>query len=390
MIYLNSGSEGSMPKFVLAGLNAYSTQWASNPSYSFFDDPILGEQQMANRAKASQFTGTRPENICLTNNTTMGLAMAVNGLNLFQGDVVLTSNQEHYSLLSPLNVLTQRYGVQVVEVPIPTPPLTQAEILSAFRNAIVQYPKAKGLFVSHVTWTTGLRLPVTELCQMARQHGLITLLDGAQTMGMIDVDFEAIGCDFYACPGHKWLNGPPGTGILFIRDAVRNPNKLWPTISEESLEADQYPISTQLQIRGCNNTPSFAAMTMAMGFDLQIGKQAIEQRLIGLSMLVKQNVVSKWGQKALFTPVDPSMSSGIAAFVPSSDPLKGYDQNYINSVVSALQKQFGIWVRSTQFVNSADPSGRTIYAVRVSTNIFNDERQIASLFAALAEITSKL
>lgn len=388
MVYLNSGSEGSMPGFVQAGLNRYSAQWAANPSYSFFDDPVLGEDQTVNRAALARFTGTAAENICITNNTTMGLAMVVNGLDFKRGDQILTTNQEHYSLLSPLNVLTQRFGVEVVQVPIPTPPPSPEAIVAAFENAISTNPKVRGLFFSHVTWTTGLRLPVAELCALARRQGAVTLVDGAQSMGVVDLDFNQLGCDFYACPGHKWLNGPPGTGILYIRDAARNPFNLWPTISEESLEP-QNPISTQLQVRGCNNTPSYAAMVMAMEFEAAIGKRAIEQRLVELSAAVKLNVVSRWGTGALFTPSDPRMSSGITAFVPSTDPNKRHDQNFINTVVTALQKQFGIWGRSTLFVNSADPSGQTNYAIRISTNIFNDERQIVRLFDALSQITKE-
>ena len=287
-------------------------------------------------------------------------------------------------------MLTHRLGIEVVQVPIPTPPPSPGSIVASFEDAISRSSRARGLFFSHVTWTTGLRLPEAELCALARRHGLVALVDGAQSMGVIDLNFDRMGCDFYACPGHKWLNGPPGTGIFYICDAARNPFKLWPTLSEDSLGASQDPISTQLQLRGCNNTPSYAAMVMAMDFETAIGKAAIERRLVDLSSLVKSNVVFNWGEGALFTPTDPRMSSGITAFVPSADPARRYDQTFINMVVDALQKQFGIWVRSTLFVNSADPSRRTNYAIRVSTNIFNDEDQIAGLFAPLSQITKKL
>ena len=63
---------------------------ASNPSYGFFDDPVLGENQTVNRLAVARFTGTTPENICITNNTTMGLAMGVNGLDFSRGDQILT------------------------------------------------------------------------------------------------------------------------------------------------------------------------------------------------------------------------------------------------------------------------------------------------------------
>ena len=67
-------------------------------------------------------------------------------------------------------------------------------------------------------------MPVKELCALAQQHGIITLIDGAHAPGMIDFNLHDLGCDFYAGSLHKWLCGPPGTGVLYIRkDMVDQP-----------------------------------------------------------------------------------------------------------------------------------------------------------------------
>ena len=180
-------------------------------------------------------------------------------------------------------------------------------------------------------------LSKAKLCALARRDGLVALVDGAESMGVIDLNFDRMGCDFYACPGHKWLNGPPGTGIFYICDAARNPFKLWPTLSEDSLGASQDPISTQLQLRGCNNTPSYAAMVMAMDFETAIGKAAIERRLVDLSSLVKSNVVFNWGEGALFTPTDPRMSSASPPSCPPPTQPDGTNQTFINMVGCATE-----------------------------------------------------
>ncbi|MBB4313513.1 aminotransferase class V-fold PLP-dependent enzyme [Roseospira marina] len=386
MVYMNSGSEGSMPGFVLNNLAQYSTQWAKNPSYSYFSDPELGQYQTVNRERVARFLGTQADNICLTNNTTMGLAMATLGINLESGDEILTTNQEHYSLLSPLDVLARRWGVQIRELAIPIPPSSPEQIIEIFESAITA--KTKAVCFSHVTWTNGLRMPVAAICAIMRDRGEITtIIDGAQAPGAVALNLPELACDYYAGPGHKWLSGPPGTGFLFARNAASVPVDLWPILSEDALVMDQYPITTVLQIRGCNNTPSFEAMCDVMDFEGAIGQDAIAQRLATLNRRVKTMAVSRWGEACLFTSLDPALSAGIAAFVPSADPAKRHDQSFVSGVVTALQDR-GIWARMTQFPDPAAPAEATTYTLRVSTNIFNDSQDIDVLFAALDTITS--
>jgi len=91
------------------GLNT----WASNPTTSYELDPVLGKRQELNRAKAAQFLGVGKNNICLTDNTTMGLSMTLMGLSFRPGDKVVTTNHEHNAIKSPLRVLQERQGLRI-------------------------------------------------------------------------------------------------------------------------------------------------------------------------------------------------------------------------------------------------------------------------------------
>lgn len=75
--------------------------------------------------------------------------------------------------------------------------------------------------LSHVDWTTGEILSLEEICALAREHGALTLVDGAQSAGNIPVDAPAAGADMYAITGHKWLLGPEGMGALYVRPECR-------------------------------------------------------------------------------------------------------------------------------------------------------------------------
>jgi isopenicillin-N epimerase len=92
MIYMNCGTEGSMPRRILERYRGYNSDWATSPSYYFFDHQKLGARkyQQANRAAMGQFIGAQgADHICLTNNTTMGLAMALLSLPLKPGNEIL-------------------------------------------------------------------------------------------------------------------------------------------------------------------------------------------------------------------------------------------------------------------------------------------------------------
>ena len=392
MTYFNSGSEGSKSNEVLSALSKYSKQWASSPTASFFTKPPFGQDQKDNRRKSGDFVGADADDLCLTNNTTMGLSMILMGLDFARGSEVLTTQHEHLAMLSPLNVLNKRNGVRIRELPLPSPPSSDQQIVDLFADAITADTKV--LCCSHVNFTTGLRMPVKQLCKLAAQHNMISVIDGAQSMGMLDLNFKDLGCDFYACPGHKWLNGPPGTGVLYVRDSKNNPYGLWPTLSQNSYFIGQNPITDILQIRGCENTPAFTAMTDAMAFDLRIGKNRIENRLVKLSNYLKRLVIDKWGQKCLYTPVmgatTTPMCSGIMAFTPSADDAMCCDQKLIKQIVKRLREEYNIWVRNTKFPDNSGGRQRTIYPIRVSTNIFNNYRDCDRLMAALEQIMNTI
>jgi selenocysteine lyase/cysteine desulfurase len=388
MIYMNCGTEGSMSRRTLERYHSYNSEWARSPSYYFFDSRKLGarEYQQANREAIGQFIGANWENVCLTNNTTMGLAMALLGQRLERGDEILTSDHEHWSLISPLTALTNR-GVKIEYVPIEVPLSDGNKVIEAFAARTTKATKV--IAVSHITWSTGARLPVKGLCELARERGIKTVIDGAHALGAIALDLGDLGCDFYATSGHKWLNGPPGTGVLYIQEA--HPANFVPILAESIPNINTTAISTQLQIRGCNNTAGFAAMVDAAGFADELGREMIETRILTMSAYVKRRVQDVWGPTALLSPAPdlPGLGSGMTSFVPSRDVAAAFDAKFINNVVSALWKESRIYVRSVP-IPTPQPPQRVRFAIRVSTNIFNSFDEIDRLVSETRRIADAL
>lgn len=404
IIYMNTGTEGSMPRPVQNKLFADLKQFAKSPTYSVLDDEEFGSAQHLNRARVADFMGATEDEIILANNTTMGMNVVLQGLDFVEGDEIITTRHDHLGGTSPMHILRDRNNITVTELLLPTPVTDKQEIVDIFEAAI--NGNTKMLCFCHINYTTGLRMPVKELCGLARDYGLMTLIDGAHSLGMVDIDLHDMGCDFYACAGHKWLNGPPGTGVLYIKDGQDNPLGVWPVLSEMyDLTKPIYPggpsiftYPLAMQIRGQLNTPAFSGMVEAMNFQDSIGKDVVEQRILALNDYLKEKLTAEWGADCLLSPGpgNDDINTGLAAFVPSIDPAKRKDKAFVTGVVDKLRADHQVWFRYTSFYDTAaDLPGRfsrgsRTYGIRVSTHIFNSYKQIDEAFAALKEVVATM
>jgi selenocysteine lyase/cysteine desulfurase len=114
--------------------------------------------------------------------------------------------------------------------PLPPELTDPADIVQRFADAMT--PRTRAICVSDVVAWTGLRLPLRELAELAHAHGALLIVDGAQSLGHVPVDVQAIGCDAYAGSGHKWLRGPKGSGILYVAQAAQD--RLFPVAWEDA------------------------------------------------------------------------------------------------------------------------------------------------------------
>ena len=410
-IYLNSGTEGSMPDCVVSTFHNGLKKWASDPTTSYETDPIFSKRQELNREKVARFLGVGKDNIVLTDNTTMGLSMTLMGLNFRPGDRVVITNHEHTAVKSPLRVLQARNRLQIETRHFPSAEklsnMDSDELLEVLFPNIDALRGSKALCVSHVYPTTGVRLPLQALRQKADELDIEYLVvDGAQAMGMIDLTGTADNvknCDFYAAPGHKWLNGPPSTGVLYIQNADIRPPEFYPTISQRMEQyagcaddsASCFPIAEALQVRGCSNVPGFAAMISAMNFvQHEGGSQQIENHILGLSRTVK-NFIHSNGPNSLISPyADPALLSGLTAFFPFNwnNPQQLFtDKKTADRVVTELLEK-RIQIRSIGFQDSGSEkqSSERVHALRVSTGYFNSAGQIETFKGALQEVLQRL
>jgi L-cysteine/cystine lyase len=198
--YLNAGTEGPLPRAAAEAARArIELEVAGGRCGRPYFDSLM-ELAAALRARYAGVLGCDVEEVALTGSTTDGVNTVIGGLQLREGDEILTSDEEHPGLLAPLGRARKRFGVRVRIVPF-------AELAGAVSES------TRLVACSHVSWVSGRVVDAAAL----RVSGVPFLLDGAQGIGAVPVDVRELGCDFYAASGQKWLCGPEGSGCLYVR-----------------------------------------------------------------------------------------------------------------------------------------------------------------------------
>jgi selenocysteine lyase/cysteine desulfurase len=200
--YLNAGTDGPLPGTAAqAGAEELLAEARRGRAGEHFER--RGELSEKLRAAYANALACKPEELALTTCTSEGLSSVIDGLQLSEGDEILTSDEEHPGLLGALSAARALRGVSVREVP-----------LASIAEAVVE--RTRLVACSHVSWMSG-RLAPAELAQV----DVPVVLDGAQGVGAVPVDVRALGCDAYAGAGQKWLCGPDGLGMLYVAPSLR-------------------------------------------------------------------------------------------------------------------------------------------------------------------------
>jgi cysteine desulfurase / selenocysteine lyase len=274
-----------------------------------------------------------PNHIIMTYNCSDGLNLAIQGV-LNPGDHVITTWMDHNSILRPLNDLRERIGLEVDFIPCGSDGLVDPENI---RKAIKSNTKL--IAILHGSNVTGTVQPIPEVARIAKSHGLLILVDAAQTAGHWPIDVQKDQIDFLAAPGHKGLLGPLGTGFLYIRPGVE---KLLRTIkqggtgtkSEEAIQPDTLPDKYE---PGSHNAIGIASLAAGVKYVLDRGDSALQKHdrdlcrrfMAGLDMVDGLT----W-----FGPRDVEKRVGVF-----SVRMEGFIPNELSL---ALESQFGILTRS--------------------------------------------
>src|SRR5215204_5984151 len=210
--YFNTGSNGPIP--VVAYEAADTTARRELQQGRIVPGASVQNRERNRRfaAMAAEIFGADSDEIALTHSATEGLGTALMGMTWSPGDEIITTFEEHPGLLLPLALLARRFGVITRYANIGD---GSSAVIEALASRITS--RTRVIAVSHVLWSTGAVLPLSDISKLAREHELMVVVDGAQSAGQVPVDLHTLGIDAYAMAGQKWLCGPEGTGLLYVR-----------------------------------------------------------------------------------------------------------------------------------------------------------------------------
>ena len=347
----------SLPAF--DALAANTRLLDANPSSA--SRATLGEGREKSRKAIASALRVQPEEVLITRNTSEANNLVSSGLALGAGDEVVVFADNHPSNLNAWREKSRRFGFSVIEVAAPTPHPGPEALLKAFAAAFT--PRTKVLAVTHVTNTMGDMLPVSALCALARERGVLSLVDGAQSFGVLDVNLQTMRPDFYSGSVHKWPCGPKETGVLFVAREVHE--RLAPSVV--SLYGGAVGLSRTHEAFGQRDEAALASLGAALEFQEGIGRSVIEARVRALVQRLADGLRTIDGV-TLWTSMDPLRSAGILVAKPAAvEPRRLvsdlYQRDRIVCAAAGGTTRPGVRF-APHFYNTMDEIDRTVAAVR--------------------------
>lgn len=312
-------------------------------------------------------------NIAFTANVTESINIALKGY-LQPGDHVITTSMEHNAVARPLFALSQK-GVEWTRVVCDSQGGLDPEQI---KNAIKS--NTRMICMSHASNLTGTIMPIAEVGIIARDHGIVFMVDSAQTAGVLEIDVVKQNIDLLAFTGHKGLLGPQGTGGLYVRPGLVIEPLIYGGTGSRSESLQQPDFMPDHLESGTPNTPGIAGLGAGVQYILSAGLDQIRRHELNLTTQLLQGL-AKIDRVNIYGVSDPDQRTAVVAF-----NLEGMD---CGEVSMRLDREYGIITRSG--LHCAPLAHQTLGtleqgASRLSPGFFNNEAQIERVIEAIADI----
>lgn len=347
-------------------------------------NPGRGSHQLAQQANAiinkareviANWIGCPdPKQVLFYSNATIALNQAIKGLTWQKGDHVITTSFEHNAVRRPLEYIRNSQGINVSYI---TGNVDKNVFIDDLKREIS--PNTKLIAVTHASNVTGELMPLKAITALAKEYGILTLVDASQTAGHLSIDMEKENIDILVFPGHKGVLGPQGTGVLALREKI----ELVPLhhggtgVASESIEQpDQWPEKYE---SGTLNTPGIAGLLEAVKVIQAETESNVSRETLLVNKLIK-------GLKAIdgvtcYGPGESSSRLPIVAFnirdVSSQEIAMVFDSHYKIAVRAGLHCS----PLTHNTLNTLEQG-----VVRASLSRFNTEEEVEVFLHAVEEI----
>ncbi|WP_159572873.1 aminotransferase class V-fold PLP-dependent enzyme [Curtobacterium sp. 18060] len=330
---------------------------------------------------AATLLGSAPDEIALFDSATSGLRGVFDALRLGAGDTVVAPRSSYVSQALRLLAMQRHDDVRLEVVPSDA---TGAMDLEALDRAVAGASGRVVVSAVHVPTSSGLVEPIAEISAVARRHGALTVVDATQSVGQIDIDVRAVDCDALVTTGRKFLRGPRGTGIAYLRRGMLEGVGAWAPDVRGAVWTgeDEWTMdgtARQLETWECS-VAARLGLGVALREALDRGPAATEAHLVGLGAHLRTALDAVDG----VTVADPSASaSAIVTFtvdgVAGKEVSARLRQRRIDSIsVPASHAQWDLGARGLPSV------------VRVSPHVYNDDEDVRVLLEGVADVVAEV
>lgn len=367
--FLNFGSFGACPRPVFERYQQYQLELEQEPvEFIVSNGPKYLEQS---RIALGKYVNCHHNDLVYVTNPSYAVNIIAKSLALQPGDEILTTNIEYGACDKTWEYYCNKTGAVYKKQPIRFPIESKEDFIKQFFSGLTTNTKL--VFISHLTSSTGLRLPVEEICAIAKQKGLMTFVDGAHGPGQVTVNLQTMQADIYTGACHKWMLTPKGSSFLYIKKELQH--LFDPLVVSWGYNA-MYPSSSKFldyhQMQGTRDFSAFLTIPDAIQFMQQHNWQAVAAECRKLTQHNATTFCALLNTKPLAPVTDDFIAQLYSAKIKTKEPEK---------LKSVLFNEYAIEV-------PVMPHGDKVY-LRYSINAFNKQEDLDKLFDALKSIRQK-
>lgn len=366
LTFLNFGSFGACPKPVFETYQKFQLELEQQPVEFIIEK---APQYLKNsRMALGEFLNCHSDDLVCVTNPSYGVNIVAKNLGLKPEDEILTTDIEYGACDRTWKYYCEKTGAKYVRQKTNFPISSKEEFVQDFLKGITS--RTQLIFISHITSSTALRLPVEEICREARKLGILTFVDGAHGPAQVEVDLQNMDCDLYVGACHKWMMAPKGSSFLYVRKEWQD--FLDPLVISWGYEAD-FPSHSQFldyhEMQGTRDLSAFCAIPSAIEFMNEYNWKEVRKNCRDL---VQENAIELCEilrKQPLSSINDDFIGQMFSCEIDTKNPKELHD---------LLLHKYKIEIPVMAH------SGKCF--IRYSINAFNSKEDLDQLFSALKEI----
>ena len=364
--YLNHGSFGACPEPVFNEYQKWQLELEKSPVHFMLERaPILLKEA---RERLAKYIGCFAEDLVYTTNPSYAINIIAKSIDLKAGDEILSTDLEYGAMDRTWKYYCKQKGAKYIRQKIQLPISNKEQIVNEIFNGYTN--KTKALFISHITSTTALILPVKEICDRAKELGLMTIVDGAHVPGHIPLKINDLNADIYTGACHKWMLSPKGASFLYVNKKLQD--LFDPLVISWGYESDDPSDSKFIDYHQYQGTRDIAAfLTVPRAIDFLDENNWLEVSL-NCKKLVLDNYESLCGVLGSL-PICPLNSDFLGQMC--SAPIKS------NNEIKLKEVLFNKYKIEIPLMKSDDQ-----LFIRMSVQCYNSQKDIDCLFNVLEEL----